>query len=632
MLLVIFAHSGLEIVSGGFIGVDVFFVISGYLITAQLLHAHAQTGQINFLRFYAKRLKRLLPALILMICVISLAAVWLLSGYEAGKQLNSGPYAATWTSNFYFVFVTLGYFDELARRDLFLHTWSLGVEEQFYLVWPAVMVSLNLFHKRLQTNSLNSSKFIYYGIGILCLMSFALSLYWTRILPQWAFYMMPARIWQFSLGALVFLLFHSHSQAARDSNTRLGRIFHVAGLVLIFVSAASMHTRLAYPGYWALIPSIGVALVIASGHQQYEGYRNLLAHPISVWVGDRSYSLYLWHWPIFVIGFALGLQGQTVLTLYLLLLIMMVAILSYRFIELPFWKGRFSKTNPRLILLTSLLIMTVVTTSIYFGLRILPQTEPGNPPRTDVPVIYKMKCDDWIFNARVEPCVFGSEHAPKTVMLIGDSHGAQWFSILPEIYKEPDWRIIVLTKSSCPLVDEDYFYPNINQIYKVCTDWRNGVLDALDKIKPDLLFIGSASTYGFSETQWVEGSSRIFERMSKVAGQVLVIPGTPNLGFDGPGCVSRNLTPDGNIDPLACQAKDRMQETELVRHYLEQAASRFTNIHLLNLNDLVCPDGNCNAMSKEGLVVFRDSQHLTDAFVRAQIPSINERLKQFSNN
>ena len=140
--------------------------------------------------------------------------------------------------------------------------------------------------------------------------------------------------------------------------------------------------------------------------------------------------------------------------------------------------------------------------------------------------------------------------------------------------------------------------------------------------------MGSAATYDFSETQWVEGSSRILERVSKAAKIVFIIPGTPNLEFDGPGCVFRHRSTERPIDREACLAKDRLIQIEPVTKYLYHTANRFSNVHMMNLNDLVCPGGNCNAISEEGVLVFRDSQHLTDSFVRAQVPFVRERLER----
>jgi len=636
ILLVILAHAGLAIVPGGFIGVDIFFVLSGYLITGLLLRELEQTGRIAFIRFYARRLKRLLPALVFMLIISSGLAVWLLSGVEARSQLSSYPFAVSWTSNLYFTFTTFDYFNELANRDLFLHTWSLGVEEQFYIIWPAILLFLFWIGRKQRKANQNDSSLILPGLIIAFIASLILSLYWTKNLPQAAFYLMPSRIWQFSLGAIVYFILQSDF-LSKNSFTKTFTYFTLGtGLLLIIGSAIALHPSLSYPGLWALLPSFGAALIILAGHTFPKGLGGPLAHPALVWLGDRSYSLYLWHWPIFILGFSMGFQGQVFPTLGMILLSILAAILSFRLIELPFWKGRWSHTKPLRTILVSLLIMSTIILVMYHGLRQLPQpntsADISNQWRSDLPVIYHLPCDAWYAHARVEPCMFGVETAEKTVVFLGDSIGAQWFSMIPEIFPIPLWRIIILTKSSCPMVDEDFYYPRIGKIYQVCTDWRNEILDELKTLKPDVLIMGSSATYGFSEIQWIEGSSRILDRVNNVQTTVFVIPGTPSLGFDGPGCVSRHLSPDGHIDHEKCLAKNRMQHVESSTKFLEQAVNRFPNMYILNLNDLVCPGGACNAINKQGIIVFRDSQHLTDSFVRAQVPFIRKRLKRFYNN
>jgi len=405
---------------------------------------------------------------------------------------------------------------------------------------------------------------------------------------------------------------------------------------LIIGSAILLNPEHAYPGFWALAPSLGAALVIVAGHTVSSGHDGPLAHPMLVWLGDRSYSLYLWHWPVFILSFTLGLQGQVLPILGMILVSLLLAILSFRYIELPFWKGRWSHFEPRRVILVSFLIMVTMILAMYHGIRELPKsdstTDVSNQWRRDKPVIYRYSCDTWYESTQIARCVFGKETASKTVVFLGDSIGLQWFSIAPIIFPQPLWRIIVLTKSSCALVDEDYYYSHIGKTYQVCTDWRNKILDEMDKLRPDILIMGNSATYDFSESQWIDGSSRILDRLSVAARKVFVIPGTPNLGFDGPGCTSRHLSVKGQIDKGACLAKDRISLIKPGIGFLEQAVNRFANVHMLNLNNLVCPGGNCRAVSTEGLVVFRDSRHLTDTFVRAQVPYIRERMEQLSKD
>lgn len=253
--------------------------------------------------------------------------------------------------------------------------------------------------------------------------------------------------------------------------------------------------------------------------------------------------------------------------------------------------------------------------------------------RVDVPIIYQMGCDTWYEHDRVEPCVFQSPHQKpqKTVVLLGDSIGAQWFSLFPELFPEPDWRIMVFTKSSCPIVNREIFYSRINKMYDVCTRWREQTIQELQKIKPDIIVIGSAATYGdsqpFGQSFWADGSREIFEMLSPFANQIIVIPGTPKLEFDGPSCIERHISDSGFIKFDQCRSK-RDKSVELVANFLKQAAEPFANVNVLDLNDLVCSETYCYAFNADKVIIFRDSQHLTDSFVRSQVKTIRLMLEK----
>ena len=620
---------------GGFIGVDVFFVLSGYLISGLLLRELQLNARIDFMSFYARRLKRLLPALVVMLSVSFGLALWLLSTEESRAQLASSPFVAFWLSNLYFTFVTFDYFDELGTKDLFLHTWSLGVEEQFYLIWPLLILVLFRLGNRQQGNKNLNPTFMLLSMITAFILSLWLCLYWSDRFPQAAFYLMPSRVWQFALGAIVYVI----SDGKLKDNSILTKYRNMPGILLsigmclIVGSSLWLHPDLVYPGYFALLPSIGAMLVILAGSLS-EKSMAVLNQPVLVWLGDRSYSLYLWHWPIFILGFSMGYKGLVIPTIGMAIAAVLAASLNYRLIELPFWKGKLGRAKPRLILLLSLLFMLAMVLISYQTLRQDPELSTvkdiGPQWRNDIPQIYRQPCDAWYANARVEPCLFGLKTAKNTVVFLGDSIGAQWFSMIPALFPEPVWRVLVYTKSSCAMVDEDYFYPRIGKIYQVCTDWRNAVLDELDKLKPDIIIMGSAATYGFNETQWVEGSSRVLSRVSSAQKTtIFVIPGTPSLGFDGPGCISRNFSAGADVDRERCSNKNRMKNITTVVKYLEQAVKDFPNVHLLDLNELVCPKGTCYAFDEQGVVIFRDSQHLTDTFVRTRIPAIMQRIAPY---
>jgi hypothetical protein len=475
--------------------------------------------------------------------------------------------------------------------------------------------------------------------GTLFVASLALSIYWSATQPLWSFYLMPSRFWQFTLGGAVFIWLHRQApgnDAATDSHdhSRRATIAGISGLILIFGSARFLHSNITYPDYWALFPSFGTALVLGAIQvSANRGITNLLAHPWLVWIGDRSYSWYLWHWPVLMLAFTLGVKGQLE-TALLAALSLLPAMFSYRYIELPFWKGRYSGFKPLPIILASILAMLAVIASTYNLFLNIPAptaVSATQAARLDQPEIYRAQCDDFHSSAEVRPCVFGNQNAPKTAVLLGDSIGVQWFSLIQTMFPPPQWRVVVLTKSACPIVDEDYFYSSIGGVYKTCAIWRNAVLDFLPSLKPDIVFMGSSAGYEFTELQWTEGTTRVLSRITTASKQTIVISGTPALGYDGPSCLERHaVAPLSTADPdeKTCSEKLINPKSANVSRFLGEAVQRFPGTILLDLNDLVCPGGRCSARNAEGIIVFRDGDHLTDTFVRTLIPEAASRLQR----
>jgi len=275
-----------------------------------------------------------------------------------------------------------------------------------------------------------------------------------------------------------------------------------------------------------------------------------------------------------------------------------------------------------------LLIAAFVPVFRGFEQRLDTLDTAGNSFAITFPELYTGPCDDWFEHAEVKPCFFGDAGAQKTVMLLGDSIAMQWFSMVSAVFPSPEWRTIVLTKSGCAIVDEDYFYDRLGKIYEVCTDWRNAVLLKIERDPPDLLVMGNSYEYDFTATQWTEGTARILDRVSRVVDSTVLISGTPNLGFSGPGCVARHESPDQVIDRNQCSSSRGLAEAAAVANHLSKAVDQFPNAHLLDLNDIVCPDGVCKAVSPDGLLVFRDSHHLNDVFVKARVDVIGKRLER----
>jgi len=251
--------------------------------------------------------------------------------------------------------------------------------------------------------------------------------------------------------------------------------------------------------------------------------------------------------------------------------------------------------------------------------------------RSDLPVIYSAGCDTWYKSSDVRPCYIGKPDSVRTVVLLGDSIMGQWFSMLPEIFPISTWRIIVLTKSSCPMVAHDFFYTRIGKVYEVCNVWRSNALKEISKLRPDVVFMGGSSTNGFSKDEWISGTKEILNSLSQVSGKVLIVPGTPSLSFDGPACLARQIERFGGLnDNDACRAPNRLELSRRVTGYLQTVAKIYGNVDVLNLNELVCPNATCSAEMPKGQIVFRDSQHLTDSFVRSLVPDIKIKLQLLS--
>lgn len=627
--LVVLNHAGFTLFSGGFIGVDVFFVLSGFLITGLIIEEYKHTKRIELYAFYSRRIKRLLPALLVMLVCAFAAVGILLPHRESLSLLDSAPYASTWTSNIYFAFREVGYFDRLSSKDVFLHTWSLGVEEQFYLFWPLLLIGLYA----LDTRSAKPGRRFLTGLAGLGVVSFSLSCYLTFSFPDAAYYLMPARLWQFALGALIQFVFSRASASSPTErwlkNPHTPSVILTIGLGLIAWSGLKFDEGLPYPGVWSLLPSLGAAFILLAGGKASKP-GNFLRHPALVWLGNRSYSWYLWHWPVLVIGFSLGVSEHSPVVIGLILLSLAFAAASYRLIELPFWKGRFSHGAPKHVVLAGMASIIAASVTVNAGHTVIEKSLP--PPaidlvakwHSDLPIIYTKGCDSYSSN-QLHSCLFGSTNAKKVVVLVGDSIAAQWFSAVHAIFPEPEWRTIVLTKSSCAMVDKEYYYGK--KLYTSCTEWRNAVIGELAILRPNVVIMGESANYGFSQTDWVDGSARVIEKLSKNAHQVLVIPGTPFLPFDGPNCVHRHRAEDRPAIQAACSTPVPAHASA-VASYLKQAAAPFPNAHLLNLNDIACPTGACSAMAPDGVVVYRDSGHLSDSFVKARIPAIRQEIER----
>ncbi|MES2626351.1 MAG: acyltransferase family protein [Pseudomonadota bacterium] len=629
ILAVIAAHAHLPFLDGGFIGVDIFFVLSGYLITGLLFREIETTGKLDFVAFYARRFKRLLPGLMLMLLVTMVAAAVVFSPAEQFSQIQTAQAAFLWLSNFYFIVANFGYFDAGTENNLFLHTWSLGVEEQFYLLWPCLVL---LLMTGMAVRDGDKTKNLLSGFVVIFAVSLFASIALSSLSPLWGFYSMPSRGWQFALGAIIFLqIKKERSSAEANSSTPLNQLpnnIHAiagwSGMALILGSVVLIDANMIYPGGLALAPSIGTALMLFAGSgSALPGISKMLTTRPMRAIGRISYSWYLWHWPVLVIGNVLLQNDTIVFQLMLVAISLLLAVIAFYTVEMPARNSRSLALRPKVTVIGAVVLM-FAGVGLGNTWRInaekwsaIPSQVTYQQIRSSLPAPYSMGCDQWFNNADVRVCSFGDAAAENTAVLFGDSVGVQWFTAFKNNFAGKGWRLLVLTKSACPMVDKPIFYARIGSEYVVCEVWRNASIKFLAGLKPQLIFMGSTATYAFSEDEWATGTESILGKLAATTGEIFIIRGTPRLPFDGPGCLARHdWQPEFLAGLSACTSRENLDPDLQVLAALQKAAASFPNVKVLDLNPLVCPDGICTAHDGSNMV-FRDNQHISDRFVES---------------
>ena len=629
VLLVFFAHANWYPFSGGFIGVDIFFVISGYVITQLLIKSHNRNGTIIFHDFYARRLLRLLPALILMTLLTCVVALVFLTPVEQLIQYDSALSAVLWVSNIFFIDSNLNYFAPSASQNLYLHTWSLGVEEQFYLIWPIIML-LGLKFFSIAKNKLLGLFVFLLSIIILSIIT---HVYFTIYSNIFSFFLMPTRAWQFGLGALIAVLHSSKIKIfANQKPAFLLELGMVLGLTMIFFSAILFGHYTPYPNWQVLIPSLGVALVILPKYNPKQSFIGIIltTKPL-VFIGNISYSFYLWHWPILLLCKKLVHYFPFANTAFALLLTMVMSLISYYFVEQPIRKNKRLLSHPKFAIILLLGIMTIAIISIFVlksyseNLKQDKKQQLYNSARYQLPVVYQLGCDDWYKSAKIVKCEFGDESSLQKVVVFGDSILIQWFPAILNYYEKINWHVIVFIKNGCPIINRPFFYYRIMSVYNVCDSWKETAIKEIQLINPDVVIMGNSTGYPFSKKQWQTGTIDIIERLLPYTNEIKLFAGTPELGIDGPLCLARRdwITKSfPSFSKSSCSNK-------LVPHdswkWQDELSQKYSKVQFIELSKLVCPNNNCLAIT-DSLLVYRDSIHLTIKFVLSLQSFINSEL------
>jgi peptidoglycan/LPS O-acetylase OafA/YrhL len=661
VLAVVLNHLSPSWLSGGYVGVDVFFVISGFLITTHLDKEIVRTGRVRLGAFYARRVRRLLPAALLVLGVSIVAAYFLLPYPRWSSVAQETVASATYWENWLLAAKSVDYSAANAQASLAQHYWSLSVEEQFYLVWPLLLLFLR--GRRLVR---------VLGVGLVGAASLAFSVYYTSAAPKEAYFVTPARAWEFALGALVALC------ASRLVLPRVAAgIASFAGFVLVIGSAALFDMHMPFPGYLAVVPTVGTALVIVSGAGRQWHTVVTASRPVQL-VGDVSYSLYLWHWPLIVLApFVLRdvLPGGHLTRPYLVGVLVASLLLAYLSKVLVEDVGR-RITRRTWVTFTAMVVgMALAVTGaetlqwtygrhVSQAERVLGGYKPvyhevpchaaaamDNPcPNrfgpADVPVMGP--ANQYYFTP--PPCVQGEvnmaedlrtvsvcdfsqgDPAAKTVWLVGDSHAQHWQHALFDLAREHRWVLKLGLLGGCPFAAVEFagYYggPADDHTRHRCMDWTRRQADLVAADKPDMVFTSFFARAenpddgsGRSQTeQYRTGLEEYWRQWSDAGSRVVVLADAPlNGSVRDENCVALNPA-----DPMACAVDRSVAQPP---DPLSEAArtTAVPRVTLVDLTRYFCDERKCYAVVGN-VAVYYDHDHMNLEFGRSLKPMIAKAL------
>ena len=636
MLAVVFYHYRFSGFSGGFVGVDIFFVISGYLIT-RLIFSEMRDGRFSLMKFYERRIRRIFPALFTFLTAVTLLALVVLLPSDLARFGRSLIAATFFSANILF-WHEGGYFDAIGTVKPLLHTWSLAVEEQFYLIYPAALLAIRRYSRAQRL----------WCVGSLVTLSFAASAAGARLSPSSSFYFLPTRTWELMLGALLALgdFPVPRAKLARD-------FWGVVGIGMIGTAIIAFSDETPFPGVAALLPCLGTILVMYSGSAERSVVSTALAMRIPVLIGLASYSLYLWHWPLYVFATYFRIDGISPHErIALMFLSGLLAWGSYRYIETPF-RGKEGILSRNALLGASFLAM-------------------GSTAACGIAIVVSRGCL-WRYNAPVqtlaagafdvEPslkgcfgrpleeirggvlCRIGYPEAPIRFLLWGDSHAEFLTPSVSDAASQRRIAGVVASETHCaPLLDVDQSdkeecrefnaavaeflsrRPDINEVILAARWARTALGTSYSRTEPSQIVWlrdGKSTIESFDENKAVfsRGLERTVRFLFRHNKRIVAIGPVPEVRWTVPETSAKLLLMHSSFDirPEVTTFKDRQQFVLAVM----EALRRRYDMTLLFPSDVLCGSFRCEVQAN-GKALYVDAQHLS-VFGGEQLVPLLER-------
>ena len=690
---VILFHAKFFGLTGGFIGVDVFFVVSGFLITSLLINEHSSVGEISLKNFYARRARRLLPASAIVIGLTALASrIWLepLRLKDIGTDaVASGGFFA----NILFGVRSTDYLQAGQPPSPFQHFWSLSVEEQFYIVWPALLMLLLWKSRERHTRAI-------VAVSILSVASLALCIWQTTQSQPWAFFGLHTRAWELGIGALVALCWKYVEQLPTNFRAVIGWL----GLFAIVVSGLTITEKMAFPGKLALLPVVATALVLMAGQHAHWGPQRILSLQPLQWIGARSYSIYLWHWPVLIIAESHAARALTVTERLIAIAASVIAAsLSHHFLENPVRHSVSLQAKPRLALMVggALIVLSVGvgfvlrTSSVALSTDVIADapvaiastttsttapvvstdstvapvetttslvTIPEGPPPSivnptvpidaviagaltdevpanlqpslrgasgDKPEIYDNGCHVNLVSVEPQVCVYGDTTSDFTVALYGDSHAAQWFPALNQIALERQWRLVILTKMGCTTIDLITANSLVGPTYPGCRPWREKVLERFVAEDVRVVFMTNSNRLTDPST------GQPFADSIVKAGSATLMTQLQSMGIS-PIVITDTPYPGTDVPICLSKAIKNVGSCAVSRDKGIRANRQQTSIDVAVDNNAQYLDVSHWVCSLDtcpvitgNILMYRDSHHLTTTYVQFLTPLIEAAVSPY---
>jgi peptidoglycan/LPS O-acetylase OafA/YrhL len=654
IVAVLLCHAGLSGAAGGYVGVDVFFVISGYLITRLLLGELDRESTVSLPRFYARRIRRLLPLSALLLATVAALSLVIFSPVRAEEVAHDLVACATWTANWHFAAQSVDYFAQGTEPSPVQHLWSLSIEEQFYVVWPGLLLAVTWAWRR---RGRSPRLVLCVALAAILSASFIYNLHVTAAEPAAAYFSTFGRAWELALGAALAVL--GDVRLRRPAAIVLGW----AGLAAIVYAVLAFGSDTPFPGTAALVPTLGAAALIlagsAAGGVDRAGPAGVLSLPPCRYVGRISYAWYLWHWPALIFAAALWGPLSPVAGLAVVAASWVPTALTHSLVEEPFRHARRLVARPSLALgvgvactaialaSSALLVdlqptvktapLSAVTGAAALHREKAPENDAAalrpNPLKAyaDRGRLYADGCLVGIPGTHSNRCLYGDPHGRHTLILFGDSHAMQYFPPLEKVAMRNHLRLIALTKAECTPAEIEVRSMIAAREYSQCDVWRRSAFERIEATAPGSTVVIAGDTayvpygpngeelHGRAAAAAMEaGLLSTLRRLHARGLRTVVIADTPAAPDEIPACISEHLH---NFDACAFHEPRGPDVT-----FERRAARRAPDTNLVDLTPEICPQHLCRAVIGNALT-YRDDSHLTATFARTLSPWLERGLE-----